>query len=140
MKIVIAKLEQTQIPIQLVYVYYNIYLIKAVYFGCGIIQLTPNEEKILKAIYEEPILIKLGYSKKFPRRVLYMRKNVLGIGLLRPKTIMKILALKLYIGYKRVNTIINQLINTIEDIHFVKSSYNEEVLKQHKNQQTNVIT
>ena len=53
---------------------------------------------------------------------------------------MEILALKLYIGNKRANTTINQLINTIEDMHFVESGYNEEVLKQHKNQQTNVIT
>ena len=62
-----------------------------------------------------------------------MRKNVLGISLLRPKTIMEALALKLYIGHKRANTTINQLINTLEDIHFVESGYNKGVLKQHKN-------
>ena len=69
-----------------------------------------------------------------------MRKNTLGIGLLRPKTIMETLALKLYIGHKRANTTINQLINTIEDMHFLESGYNKEILKQHKNQLTNVIT
>jgi len=57
---------------QLAYVYYNAYLIKAVYFGYGIIQLSPEQEKILKAIYEEPILRKLGYSTKFPRNILYI--------------------------------------------------------------------
>ena len=62
-----------------------------------------------------------------------MQKNALGISLLRPKLIMETLALKLYIGHKKVNTSINQLINTIEDMHFVESSFNEEVLKQYKN-------
>ena len=42
MKTVIAKLEQTQMLIQLEYIYYNAYIIKAVYFGYRIIQLTPN--------------------------------------------------------------------------------------------------
>ena len=37
MKLAIAKLEQTQMPMQLAYVYYNAYLIKDVYFGYGII-------------------------------------------------------------------------------------------------------
>ena len=58
-----------------------------------------------------------------------MWKNALRIGILRLKTIMETLALKLYIGYKRANISINQLINIIEDMHFVKSSFNKEVLK-----------
>ena len=85
--------------------------------------------KILKAIYEESILHKLGYSSKFPRKVLYMWKNALGTGLLCLKTIIETLALKLYIRYKREKIKIHKLITIIEDMHFVESRYKEEVLE-----------
>ena len=82
-------------------IYFNVYMIKAVFFGCGVIELNPKEEVELKRIYEEPMLIKLGLSRKFPRVVLYMRKSALGIGLMAPSTIIAILKLKQYIGHSR---------------------------------------
>jgi hypothetical protein len=82
-------------------IFFNIYLIKTVYFGCGIVVLNEKQERELKRIYEEPILNKLGFSKKFPRDVLYARKSALGIGLMEPNTIIAMLKLKLYIGSKR---------------------------------------
>ena len=57
-------------------------MIKSVFFGCGVIELNPREEKELKRIYKEPMLVKLGLSKKFPRIVLYTRKSALGVGLM----------------------------------------------------------
>ena len=112
--------------------HYNTYLTKCTYFGCGIIQKSHKQEKILQSIYEEPILRKLGYSIKFPNKVLYMRRNVLEIGLLRLKIIIETLALKLHIGYKRSKKRIAKLINMNEDMQFIESSYNMKVLSQQK--------
>ena len=97
----IIKLKNMDINSYQASVYYNIYLIKTVYFGCGIIELNDKQERELKRIYKEPILNKLGFSKKFPRNVLYARKSALGIGLMEPNTIIAMLKLKLYVGSKR---------------------------------------
>ena len=90
--------------------FYNAYLIKNVYFRTGIIQLTLNQELKLIRIYKQMILWKLRLSKKFPRRILYVRKSVLGIGIMKPSTIVDTLALKLYISYKRQGSRILKLI------------------------------
>ena len=81
-------------------VYFNTYMIKSVFFGCGVIELNQKQEKELKRLYEAPMLMKLGLSKNFPRLALYVRKSVLGIGLMQPSTIIAILKLKSYIGNK----------------------------------------
>ena len=70
---------------------------------------------------------KLVYSIKFPKKVLCMRRNVLGIRLLKLKTIIETLALKLYVRYKRAKTKITKLININEDMQFIESGYNLEV-------------
>ena len=100
MRIAIAKLNNTNTIPQLIYVFYNAYMIKSIYFGCGILKLTPTQEAILIWIYELTLLQKLGLSIKFSRSVLYIRKSVVGIGIIKPSTIIDILALKLYIGHK----------------------------------------
>ena len=71
---------------------------------------------------------KLGYSTKFPKKVLHMRTNTLGIRLLKLKIIIETLALKLYIEYKWAKIRITKLININADIQFVESSYNVEVI------------
>ena len=75
-------------------VYFNVYIIKSVFFGCGVIELNPKEVKELKQIYEEQMLIKLGLSKKFPRTALYTKKSALGVGIIKSETIIAILKLK----------------------------------------------
>jgi len=81
-------------------IYFNIYMIKSVFFGCGVIEFHLKEERELQRIYEEPILVKLGLSKKYPQAVLYTRKSILGIGLMKPSIIIAILKLKQYVGNK----------------------------------------
>ena len=76
-------------------------MIKSVFFGCRVIELHPKEERELQRIYEEPILVKLGLSKKYLRAVLYTRKSALGISFMKPSTIIAILKLKQYVGNKR---------------------------------------
>jgi len=95
--------------------YYNMYLIKKVYYGGGIFALNDRQEKILKNIYEAVILNKMGLSVKFLRKVLYARKSALGVGLMAPWTIMSVLALKLYLSHQRGDTRVSKLITINED-------------------------
>ena len=52
---------------------------------------------------------------KFPRKITHTRKLALGIGLLAPSTIIDTLALKLYLGYKRIGDEVSTIIRTIEE-------------------------
>jgi len=63
---------------------------------------------------KKTILNKLGLSKKFLRDILYARKSALGIGLLKPTTIIAILAAKLYVGHMRKNNRISNIIQINE--------------------------
>ena len=65
-------------------IYYNVYMIKLAYFGCGIVKLTIKEEIELKRIYEGLLLNKLGFSKNFSRVVLYAQKSAFEIKLIKP--------------------------------------------------------
>jgi len=97
----ITKFINTDINLYQAAVYYNVYMLSSVFFGCGIILLNKKQEEELKTIYEQPLLHKIGFSWKFPRNVLYSRKTALDIGLIEPSTIIDILKLKLYIGNVR---------------------------------------
>ena len=57
-----------------------------VYFGCGIFDLTAEQENELTKIYETPLLQKLKLGQKFPRTALYSRRSALGVGLMKPRT------------------------------------------------------
>ena len=115
MKDAIGSLKNTTMAVSTASMYYNMYLIKKVYYGCGILKLNDSQVKILKTIYEPVILNKLGLSVKFPRKVLYARKSALGVGLMAPHTIMSVLALKLYLSHQRGETRISKLININEE-------------------------
>ena len=124
----IFKLKNTEIVVPTAHLYYNMYLIKKVYFGCGIIHLSEQQECILKKIYKPVILRKLGLSKNFPRSILYSRKTALGIGLLTPVTIIDVLALKLYFGHKRANDRVGNIIQINKDNARLQYGYSESVL------------
>ena len=96
-------------------VYYNAYMITSMYFGCGIIELTIKQEQELKRLYKEPLLIKLGLSRNFPRQVLYSRKSALGIGIMIPSTIINMLKAKLYIGNVRREGVAKEAIDLQEE-------------------------
>ena len=89
-------------------------MIKSVYFGCGVITLTERQIEALKKLYEGPILEKLRLTKKFPRDVMYISKEGLGLGLLSPETCLAVQQLKLYFGNNRVNGNTNQMIRANE--------------------------
>ena len=48
-------------------------------------------------MHEEPLIMKLGLSRKFPRHFLRSRKSVLGVGIMMPKAMIAILKAKKYL-------------------------------------------
>ena len=70
-KVAIPKLKNIKINYHQVYIFFNTYLLKSVYFGARIVQLNKEQEEYLKKIYEETIASKLRLEKKFPRSILY---------------------------------------------------------------------
>ena len=72
----IHKLRNMAIIVPTVYMYYNMYLIKKVYFGCEVFSITPPQEEILKKIYEPVLLRKMGLSENSLERY-YMLENYL---------------------------------------------------------------
>ena len=92
----IFKLHSISIHLQLIYMFFNAYLIASIYFRCGVIKIIEKQELELMKIYKKIVLRKLRLSEKFPRVILYSRKTLLGLGLLKPSIIIKTLVLKLY--------------------------------------------
>ena len=52
---------------------------------------------------EEPIIIKLGLSAKCLGKALCYQKGALGIGLMKPRTIVNMIKLKLFISNEQKN-------------------------------------
>ena len=61
-----------------------------------------KQKEMLKNIYETVILRKMGFRKKFPRNILYLRMIALGIASISLNTIPDVLYLKLCISYNRI--------------------------------------
>ena len=79
------------------------------------LSLNPKQEQILKDINEPVILRKLKLSERFPRKVLHMRNSALGVGLIAPRTIVEVLALKLHVGHQRARSKVAKIIQINED-------------------------
>ena len=63
----------------LVHAYFNIYILKSLFFGYGVVRLSAMEEMELKKTCKIPMLNKLGLSSKLPREVMwYMQATVLS--------------------------------------------------------------
>ena len=136
----IYKLKNTTIVASTACIYYNMYLIKKVYFGCRVLGITLQQEEVLKKIYEPIILRKLELSENFPRAVLYSRKTALGVGLIVPRIIIDVLALKLYLGYQKVEDRISLLIQIIEDNAHMQYGYSESVIEVYRRIKPKKIT
>ena len=85
----------------MIYLYFNTYLLKSAFFSCGIVNLSTKQEEKLQKKYEIVIAQKMKLGMTFLRAVLYSRRKVIGIGLIRPKMAIAIQACKLYIGNLR---------------------------------------
>ena len=107
----VKKLMSMSIQSHLLYYYFHCYMTKSVFFGCGVVHLNTDEIMELTRIYEQPLLEKLRLGQKFPRVVLYLNKDLLGIGLMKINTILEILTLKQYFGHTCLQSQTNDLIN-----------------------------
>ena len=96
----VVKIKKIDIYPSIAYIFFNMYLCRKVYFGYSIVDMNDKQEKELIRIYKPMILKKIGFGEKFLRSCLYLRRTALGIRLIKPRTIMAILVLKLYIRYK----------------------------------------
>ena len=124
-----SRLRGTSLSIANTYVFFNMCLIKQVYFRCRIMYLLPAEEKILMKICEPMLLKKLKLSKKFPRTILYARKSELGVEMLQPSTIVAMLVLKLCLGHVRNQDRISRTLKINERIIGCQCGYNNNVLE-----------
>ena len=104
MMVAVNKIKNTIIATSTASMYYNMYLTATIYFGYRVMNLLPQQEDILKKIYEPVLLQKMGLNIKFLRKIMYTCKTALGIGLIAPRIIVDTLALKLYLGYKRAES------------------------------------
>ena len=123
-----SKLRSTPITIANAYVYFNMYLITSVYFGCRVLTLNPKQEEELMKISEATLLRKLGLSKRFPRKILCTRKSQLGAGILKPTTIMTILSLKLYLGHLRFEDEVSKQIRVNESNAQFQYGFSDDIL------------
>ena len=110
----IKKMMHTSLQVHEVRTFFHTYLIKKVFFGCGIFNLSEKQERILESIYETPILRKMGLSIKFPRTLMYVSTEKMGLGLLRPKTIMNQLQTKMLVGHCRIRS---ETYNLVQILH-----------------------
>ena len=111
-----SKVMNTHLTYQQTTMYYNLYMLTNMYYGCGIIKLNEKEEIELRWLYEPTILKKLGFSVNFPRKIMYVSKEMLGLGLLLPSTMIAIQGLKLYLGNKRCASNASRMINALEEM------------------------
>jgi uncharacterized protein with PQ loop repeat len=128
-KQVISKLRNTSIITLVAYVFYNIYLLTKVYFGYSIMNINNTREEYLMKLYEPTILKKLRFNIKFPCNVLYARKSILGIGLIKPSTAIQALALKQYIGHKWIDTKLAKTIDINKEIAHLQYGYSTSPIK-----------
>lgn len=112
----IKKLMRTELTSHQVHVYFNIYMLKSVFFGCGVVSLIKREENEMKRTCETPMLKKLGLSTKLPREVMYVRKTALGLGLIEPCTVLSILTLKQYFGHMRMGSDTSNITKANEEL------------------------
>ena len=122
----VKKLMMTKITPNQAYVYFNMYMLKSMFFSTGMIKINERQIKEIKQIYEGPMINKLQLSTKFSKALLYSRKAFFGVGLIAPETIIAIAILKLYLGYRRIKRNVITIIKAEEEIVEMMSGQNKE--------------
>ena len=67
-------------------------------------------------MHELSIVRKMGLGDNFLRKLLFVKKSVLGVGLIEPKNVIDYLAIKLHVGKKRSKGELTTTTNTHEEI------------------------
>ena len=90
-----GKVMSTHLTCQQAVLYYNLYMLTSVCFRCSIIKLHEKEELELRRLHESTMLRKLGFSTNFLRKLICVSKEMLGLSLLLPSTMIAKHRLKL---------------------------------------------
>ena len=98
------------------HIYFNIYLLRSVFFRCGVFEITQNQDKELKKIYKAPLLHKLNLGEKFLRKLLYARWNLIRVEIIQPNTAIAMNKMRLYLDNTRLNSNVEQMILALEDM------------------------
>ena len=83
------------------HVHFNADLMKKVGFGCGMIDLKEEQDRVLRKLHETTMSNKLRLGSNFPRAALCSRNNEVRMWMIKSKTAVVILACKLQIGNVR---------------------------------------
>ena len=111
----IGNLVNAELTYQEAAICYNLCMLSSVYFGCGITSLTAKEEIELRKLCEEPMLRKFGLSSNFPRDVMHVSKEMLGLGLFLPSTMTATQGLRLHLGNKRIKSCAARIVRALEE-------------------------
>ena len=106
----------------------NVYLIKNVYYGCGIFSISRRQEELLKKTCKLITLRKLKLSTKFPRNILHTRKLALGVRSMAPSTVINILALRAHISHQRGESNISKIIQILEENVWIQCGYSSAII------------
>ena len=68
---------------------------------------------------ELPMMRKLGIGDKYPRKLLHVKKTSLGVGLTTPQTAIDSLAMKLWVGNKRLQEEVSNVMQVHEERSFI---------------------
>ena len=80
-------------------------------------------------ISERTLLKKLQLSEKFPRKMSHARKSALGVGLMKPSTILAVLALQLCVGHQRMQDPTATMTQTTIDNESIQLGHSENTMK-----------
>ena len=130
----VKKLIAIEITAYQAYIYFNMYLIRSIFFGYRVVSITDKQEKEPKTIYETPLLNKLQLREKFPRKVLYTRCTVMGVGIIQPKTAIAMAMLRLYFQNIRTKSSIGKMILTLKELMESNTRYSARIINIHREQ------
>ena len=130
----VKKLITTELSAYQTYIYFNMYLLRSVFFRCEVVKISEKQEKDLKKMYEIPLLTKLKLGEKFPRKVLYVRRIAMRVGLIQPCIAIVIVTLQLYFGNIRIESNAGNIILALEELMEVNNGYSNRINKIDKKQ------
>ena len=117
----VVKLSIVEMNYHQTVIYYNVYMLTSIYFRSRIIELDEKEEIELMRITEPALLRKMGLSVKFPRTVMYESQNILGMGFIKPSTMIAVQMIKMHVGNVRLETKMSVLIKSLNEYNIVES-------------------
>ena len=109
------KLMNTSLTYQQTAIYYNTCVLSSVYYGCVIMTLNEKEENELRRLHEAPMLNKLGLRSTFPRDMMHVSRDMLGLGLVLPTTMIAIQVIRMCFGNKRIKSNAARMIKVLEE-------------------------